>query len=923
MLKEELTDKRRVVLLGNLKAIVIAVSILCSFLSCILPAYAADGGNVTWGQVFRFIENNFSDTNMQNAVRREIEKYYSWSEDEDDLILNDTGIGPEEFADPEEVLSWVGAMRINTKTDGIKNVEGLQYIGKDYLLDTRTTNVCLVLDGGICLQELFGELWTNKTELYCLIDHNITDVYSTGYLSTDGYLDNSDYITLPIFWASTTPTVSSSALNSTSRTPLTYLRDGTEKRFFVYGSVTKYGSGKDLTQEGVTYQTNIPSSFELKDAENKKWELISNGKDETNIRWNLTFNNWDRYMFNKINGKLLSVPVLYNYTYWLQVGYYSSVDIQVNSEIYGGFTYSKVSENNSDIKLSGAQFVVSDEKGEYLVAEGKTDTPAVFDADITKAKIYTTDTNGTFEVDKIPVGRPEDATNEEVTADYYVTEIKATPGYQLDSTPKKVKVMASTEGIQMTNTGGETGVTINSDDMELTPQWKNGKEKPLVLLDGRETKNEKHAPAETHALYIKNSGKQINKLKYETDNAKFEVLQSPDFIIKDLNASVVGEAKTLKDAKELLNNIITKKKMQSVSDSYKAEAQNTLIYYDKESIKANSNEAAGNENYQIKNKPLPVAIKFRAKKVFDGDVLGAGDFQFTMDSQVKNNKPDGSIEFDEMSFDSPGTYTYQLRETDQWYQGNPVKDIIFDPTEHTIQINVEETGKDGLKATIMVDGLEKGTVTSVECWKVNYPHLNTEGKIVGKDISSVEESKDREPVDTDVIFKNTRTQLLVKKIVKGNMGDKTKEFTFQMELNAPSGTTLPNELEYEITNSENLSNGNGKKGTIALNDGRCTFQLAHDEQILFKGIPVNCQYSIEEVDGKASGYTVTSNHAQGVMKGKEEVTFTNEKNISIPTLASMNTKILIAIAIAALSVGVFMKGCYKKQRKEGRDKMGE
>lgn len=49
-----------------------------------------------------------------------------------------------------------------------------------------------------------------------------------------------------------------------------------------------------------------------------------------------------------------------------------------------------------------------------------------------------------------------------------------------------------------------------------------------------------------------------------------------------------------------------------------------------------------------------------------------------MDLQVKNNKSNGSIEFDEMSFDSPGTYTYQLWETAQWYWENPVKDIIFD-----------------------------------------------------------------------------------------------------------------------------------------------------------------------------------------------------------------------------------------------------
>lgn len=919
MLKEELTDKRRVFLLGNLKAIVIAVSILCSFLSCILPAYAADEENVTWGQVFRFIENNFSDTNMQDAVKREVMNYYSWNGDEEEVIQNNTGTGPDEFSTSEEALSWIGNFEINTKSDQITTVEGIQYIGKDYLLDTGDTEVYLILDGGICLQELFGELWTNKTEIYCQL---ITGkgAYMTGCLSDDGYINNINDITFPLLWYITTPAVPQ---NMTSqKTPLVYLRDGKEKTFFVYGNIVRHSSKEDLTTTGKTILTKIPDSVTLKTAVNKKWELKSAGREETNINWGLEFNLWDRVRFGIMNGVSTGNSISYSYAYNLKIDYYSSIDVVIDSEIYGGFTYSKVSENNSDVKINGAKFIISNENGEYLVEEGDIDKPSVFDTDIRKAKIYTTSGNGEFEVKKIPVGNPQKAINSKISANYYVTEVKAAPGYQLNSTPQKIEVKASTQGVIGECEGGENNVLINDDGLELSPQWSKGKNQPLVLLDGRETKTQKHSPIETHDIYIKNGGKQIDNLKYETEGDNLEILQEPEFTVTNLADVVVGKEKSLKDVKNLLNSIITKKQMQSVNDSYKVGAEKTLIYYDKESVKNNSYKTAGNSTYLMRNKPLPVTIKLSAKKIFNGDVLGTGDFQFTMDSQVKNNKSDGSIEFDEMSFDSPGTYTYQLRETDQWYQGNPMKDIIFDPTEHTIQINVEETGEDGLRATIMVDDLKKGTVTSVECWKVSYPHLNTEGKIVGKDISSMEESKDREPVDTDVIFQNTRTQLLVKKIVKGNMGDKTKEFTFQMELNAPSGTTLPDELEYEIMNSENSNNGNGKKGTIALNDGRCTFQLAHDEQILFKGIPVNCQYSIEEVDGKASGYTVTSDHAQGVMKGKEEVTFTNEKNISIPTLASMNTKILIAIAIAALSVGVFMKGCYKKQRKEGRDKMG-
>lgn len=162
---------------------------------------------------------------------------------------------------------------------------------------------------------------------------------------------------------------------------------------------------------------------------------------------------------------------------------------------------------------------------------------------------------------------------------------------------------------------------------------------------------------------------------------------------------------------------------------------------------------------------------------------------------------------------------------------------------------------------------------------------------------------------SEIKVKNTyegKHQLTVQKTVKGSMGNKTKQFQFQLKLTAPTGQVLPTELEY-TKGDEN--------GTIKSNGDVYKFTLAHEETIIIKGIPVQSTYTVTEVDGESNGYTVTQTNATGTIKADTDVSFVNTKNGSVPTLADMNTKIPFVLVILAIGgVGFILW----KKRKETR-----
>ena len=135
--------------------------------------------------------------------------------------------------------------------------------------------------------------------------------------------------------------------------------------------------------------------------------------------------------------------------------------------------------------------------------------------------------------------------------------------------------------------------------------------------------------------------------------------------------------------------------------------------------------------------------------------------------------------------------------------------------------------------------------------------------------------------------------------VAGTMGDKTKDFTFQLKM---TGNT-PAEIPY--TKGE-------ETGTLAVVDGVAEFTLSHGENIVLSEIPIGTAYEITEVDGASNGYTVESTNSSGTLTEDTNVSFTNTRNGTIPT--SAHTNILISIGVFAIALaGLFWHLRKKKQ----------
>lgn len=132
--------------------------------------------------------------------------------------------------------------------------------------------------------------------------------------------------------------------------------------------------------------------------------------------------------------------------------------------------------------------------------------------------------------------------------------------------------------------------------------------------------------------------------------------------------------------------------------------------------------------------------------------------------------------------------------------------------------------------------------------------------------------------------------ILVSKTVKGNMGNKAKEFRFKIKLTSYSKDTVAYEK-------------NGKTGTLPLNNGIAEFTLTHGETIKFTEIPKGCSYQVEEPDGKKDGYRVTKKNASGTMAEKDiNVSFQNEKDGTVPTDSTLNTSMYLPFLFFALMV---------------------
>ncbi len=171
--------------------------------------------------------------------------------------------------------------------------------------------------------------------------------------------------------------------------------------------------------------------------------------------------------------------------------------------------------------------------------------------------------------------------------------------------------------------------------------------------------------------------------------------------------------------------------------------------------------------------------------------------------------------------------------------------------------------------SLKIKGLPQNTLYEITEQEANLNNYET--KIDNAKGSLVE-------AETKVSFENikyARQDITISKTVTGNLGEKEREFTFEITLTPETNVKLANEYMYTGT----------KDGKITLAEEAGTYKgtikLKHNDKITIKGIPEGTTYNVKELEANTEDYITTYTDASGKLTtedGKDNaVTFVNTK----------------------------------------------
>ena len=259
-----------------------------------------------------------------------------------------------------------------------------------------------------------------------------------------------------------------------------------------------------------------------------------------------------------------------------------------------------------------------------------------------------------------------------------------------------------------------------------------------------------------------------------------------------------------------------------------------------------------------------------------------------------------TVKFPENTFTAPGVYRFNLQQSSFNYVGVAAADV----TDYYLEDNEVDTTKPLIITNTQLDS--KDATPKYDGTSVNYGNWG-EGKFA----------------DIENTF--TTYAVTITKQVGGDMGDKNKDFVFDIDVNDPNTSK---DVLSSVTvdgSASNFSTEGETKGSVHIDK-----TLKHGNSVTISGIPTGTTLDIDETnaddyiisyaekenDGKVTFAADTDNDDSttvATVTGNGEIIVTNTRNAVTPTGIVMN------VAPYALLVVIAAAGCFVFLRKRRED----
>ena len=239
----------------------------------------------------------------------------------------------------------------------------------------------------------------------------------------------------------------------------------------------------------------------------------------------------------------------------------------------------------------------------------------------------------------------------------------------------------------------------------------------------------------------------------------------------------------------------------------------------------------------------------------------------------------------------------------------------------TIQVQLKNgTASVGDSVTIGINQKDTAISEDGNRWSYTWKALpkSDENGAIHYTVEEITQLSDYETAysqDTLTVTNTRKPSLTIRKVVDGDMGDKTREFGFTVTLKNKNGQPLAGSYAYTRTNADETEI---QEGTLTVNrEGAVEFSLKHRDSITIKNLPTGTSYQITENSEDAAVYEVSYDTAKnGKLSNKNvQVTVTNTQN-TIPVTGLKDIKngwIPAILSFISLTVGIIFRLVRRKR----------